>query len=859
MRGCLIRRVSQAMGVIWLWLLSAGPLAAPGDTTLISGHGPGLESLTGAFNQGVSQVVVSEDGQYVAFSSSSPSLVEDDTNSTNDILVFDRQTLMTTRVSVGAGGAQGNSTSFHPALSADGRYVAFTSWASNLVTGDTNNASDIFVHDRDTGVTTRVSVGAGGAEGGGSIFSRESRDPALSADGRYVAFTSWASNLVTGDTNNTPDIFVHDRDTGVTTRVSVGEAGAQGSGYSDRPAISADGRYIAFSSTATNLVPGDTNATTDVFIHDRQTSTTTRVNVAETGAEANASGYQPAISADGRYVAFISAANNLVLGDTNDSEDIFIRDRQTSTMARVNVSETGAQANGRSSQFGISADGRYVAFDSHATDLVGSDSSSGIDVYVHDRQTSTTTRASGSAGGLDSFLLTNGEQVGVGPISISSDGQLVVFTSNATNLLVGDFNETYDAFLYDRQAGVVTGLGFITAERSSRTASKDSYDSTLSSNGRFVAFTSQATNLVPGETNGVEHVFVFDRALGSTVRVSVSSTGEQGNSTDPFFGDPTGSSAPSISDDGLSVAFQSVSTNLVEEDTNEATDIFVHDLQTSTTTRVSVGEAGVQANSHSDSPAISADGRYIAFSSYAANLVPGDTNDTTDVFIHDRQTSTTTRVSVGEAGAQANYASNQPAISAGGRYVAFISDANNLVPGDTNDTTDVFIYDRLTSTTTRVNVGEAGAQANYYSDALAVSGDGRFVAFDSVANNLVSNDTGFVKDVFVHDRQTSTTTRVSVGEAGTQGNADSYEPEISDDGRYIAFISNATNLVVGATSSAPNVFIHDRQLSTTTLVNVGEAGVPGNQGGYGPSISSGGRYVSFDSASTNLVRVVFPP
>src|SRR3990170_4042101 len=242
----------------------------------------------------------------------------------------------TTRVSVASDGSQGNSYSAAPSISADGRYVAFTSDASNLVSGDTNNfcygnfadvsthdppprtimtptppppgytnCADVFVHDRQTGVTQRVSVASDGSQG-----NKGSGSPSISADGRYVAFASYASNLVSGDTNDWDDIFVHDRQTGSTQRVSVASDGSQGNRDSYCSSISADGRYVAFDSYASNLVSGDTNSSWDIFVHDRQTGSTQRVSVASDSSQGNDGSDWPSISADGRYVAFGSSASN---------------------------------------------------------------------------------------------------------------------------------------------------------------------------------------------------------------------------------------------------------------------------------------------------------------------------------------------------------------------------------------------------------------------------------------------------------------------------------------------------------------------------------------------------------------------
>ncbi len=305
----------------------------------------------------------------------------------------------TTRVSIGPGGVQGNADTYEltpSAISADGRWVVFASFASNLVVADTNGLSDVFVHDRQTGTTSRVSVGPNGAEGNG-----ESRGAAISADGRWVAFLSVASNLVAGDTNATTDIFVHDRQAAVTTRVSVGPGSAQANDSSGDygPSISADGRWVTFDSRAGNLVPGDTNNAIDVFVHDQQTGTTTLASVGIGGAPGGGDSWGGAISAGGRWVAFSSTANNLVPGDTNFAADAFVFDRETGTTTRVSEGTGGTQGDGPALFPKVSADGRWVVFSSNASNLVTGDTNGVADVFLHDRQTATTARVSVGPGG----------------------------------------------------------------------------------------------------------------------------------------------------------------------------------------------------------------------------------------------------------------------------------------------------------------------------------------------------------------------------------------------------------------------------------------------------------------------------
>jgi Tol biopolymer transport system component len=260
----------------------------------------------------------------VAFESQADNLVAGDGNGTADVFVHDRQTGTTTRVSLHTDGTEGNGESHSPSISGDGRYIAYESFADNLVAGDGNSFWDIFVHDLQTGITTRVSLHSDGTtEGDGPSF-----DPSISSDGRYVAFESDADNLVVSDNGLYYDVYVHDRQTGTTTRVSKDLAGIQGNGHSYSPSISADGRYVAFESFANNLVVGDGNVTADVFVHDRQTGATTRVSVDLDGVEGNGNSNNPSISADGSFVTFQSDADNLVAGDTNIAPDIFVDDLQ---------------------------------------------------------------------------------------------------------------------------------------------------------------------------------------------------------------------------------------------------------------------------------------------------------------------------------------------------------------------------------------------------------------------------------------------------------------------------------------------------------------------------------------------------
>lgn len=335
--------------------------------------------------------------------------------------------------------------------------------------------------------------------------------------------------------------------------------------------------------------------------------------------------------------------------------------------------------------------------------------------------------------------------------------------------------------------------------------------SSVSADGRYVAFRSAADNLVPDDINDAHDIFIHDTVTGDTSRVSVASDGTQGNGS---------SESPSISADGRYVTFTSNASNLLEEDSNDSRDIFIHDRVTGETERVSVSSEGTQANDFSLLPKISADGRFVTFVSYATNLVEGDTNGWRDIFLRDLETGRTTRVSVASDGQQGDFSSYWPSLSSDGRYVAFYSRSSNLVADDMNASGDIFIHDTADGSTTRVSLSSDGAQANSNSDHPEISADGRFVAFRSSADNLVPDDTNGFLDIFVHDTETGLTTRVSVSSDGTQGNGDSLFSSISTDGRFVAFDSRADNLVVGDSNEDTDVFLHDRMRNAETAYSI---------------------------------------
>ncbi|QDU69660.1 TolB family protein [Engelhardtia mirabilis] len=402
-------------------------------------------------------------------------------------------------------------------------------------------------------------------------------------------------------------------------------------------------------------------------------SVTELISVDAGSGPSNFSSWTPAISGDGSIVVYLSGASDLVAGDTNGVDDIFVHDRGTGITKRASVSSSGAQANGKSSRCTISRDGRYVAFESAATNLVDDDTNGDPDVFRHDLVTGATIMLSRNLGGEIA-------DQGASWVALDADGSVATFSTLSTNFAPADPTGR-DIYVRDFGAGT---LERITIGLGGQQVDNNCYDPVLSDDGRFVAFTSQASNLVPGDTNGSPDVFVFDRVLGTLERVSVGPLGQQAASD---------SQGPSISADGRFVAFQSRASVGFTGDTNGAFDVFLRDRLAGTTIRVSTALDGDAGSGISHDPSISADGRFVAFGSWAKDLVVGDVGGFYDVFVFDRQNGVNTRRSPAQSGSEANNHSKTPALSADGRTVVFESVATNLAGPDTNGWQDIYLHE----------------------------------------------------------------------------------------------------------------------------------------------------------------------
>jgi Tol biopolymer transport system component len=390
----------------------------------------------------IDRPAISADGRYVAFASAADNLVEGDTAGWIDIFVRDQLTRRTVRVNVAPTGAQADGASFAPSISADGRYVAYDSYATNLAPADDNGAADVFLHDSLTATTRLVSTGrTGGAAAG------DSTTPSVSANGRYVAYDSTAADLVAGDTNGFGDVFVWDAVRGVTVRASVGTAGdgtsVQGDAGSGFASLSADGSRVAFTSAAENLAGGDTNGAHDIYVRDLTSGVTELVSLAVDGKQGNANADAPALSAAGTHVAFEAAAR-LSPQDRDRSIDVYVRDLLAGTTTLVSGATTPTPAGTqRGISYGpaISANGRYVSFTSFADDLVPADRNRFQEAYLRDMLTGTVSRIAVNRDGVPGTAASYGT-------ALSPDGAHLAFCSAAPNLVAGDSNNAHDAFVW---------------------------------------------------------------------------------------------------------------------------------------------------------------------------------------------------------------------------------------------------------------------------------------------------------------------------------------------------------------------------------------------------------------------------
>jgi Tol biopolymer transport system component len=880
-KGRLIR---AGLCITIFFCLAADALRAA-QVEMLSRADPPSDTASGPGGGVPEEVALSADGRYIAFTSWAVNLVpgQNDTNQMADVFLHDRVAGTTILVSrrIGPTNGTANGNSDQPSISADGRWIAFVSTAFNLATGhDTIHSEDVFLFDRDTLTVSRVSPwnGVGPAS---SVLG--SRSPVISADGSWIAFVSERTDLVPGqdDGNSAPDLFLHDRAGGTTLLVSraAGTTVTTADSTAEVPSLSADGRYVAFSSLATNLVAGqiDNNGLRDDFLFDRVTGTATLLSRSDASPlTAVAGSYAPRISADGAYVTFASVGTGLVPGqtDANGTWDVFLYERASGAMTLVSHNSASLTTTGNgwvdlSQSPQISDDGRYVSFLSGATDAVSgqTDTNGSPDVFLFDRVGGGLTLASHAA----AAATTAGNEP-VYWFAMSGDGAWITYYGRATDLVSGqsDANDTHDVFLFDRGAGTNRLLSSA-AGSATQAADGASLFPTLSADGGVVTFFTAAGDLVAGvdDLNGLYDLALYDRSAGTNAFLTVHAPGMAS-------GSPSGYSfMPSVSADGRYVAFATNALNLIPgvTDDNHTTDVYLVDRVLGTTTLVSHCAAPATTGNHSSVlPVVSADGNYVAFLSSATDLVPGqvDTPGTLDVFLYDRVAGVTTLVSHA-AGSPTTAGNGQcgfgslPALSADGRWVAFACIANNLVASavDPELTLDIFLFDRVTGETVLVShaAGSPTAAGDAPSRSPVISADGSRIAFSSIATDLVSgSDLNGGWDVFLYQRSTGAVSLVSRSAASptTTGNGWSEEPDLSADGRFVAFPSLATNLLPGQVESGgltEDLFVFDTLTGTMALASRGAAGAGVASGAdlEAFDLSADGRYVAFSSKGSDLV------
>lgn len=386
--------------------------------------------------------------------------------------------------------------------------------------------------------------------------------------------------------------------------ISISSASVKGSASSTQQSVSADGRYVVFRSASSNLVSGDTNGSSDVFLRDRSTGTTSLVSVSSNGTQANYGGDSPSISYDGRYVVFTTNATNLDTSDTYPGADIYLRDIINGTTTLISKVANNPDNNAVIGK--ISADGRFVVYQSKNPNTIYQD------IYVADLNDNSITLVSKDANN------NNGNNSSEAP-SISCDGGIIAFSSRATNFVSGDTNNSADVFTVERIGGNIISNLSIGGNNHSVAGT-----SAVSCDGNYITFQSDATNLVSGDTNSSKDVFRYSRVNKQTELISKSTSSALGNGN---------SVEASISGDGRYIAYSSGSTNLVASDTNGTEDIFIRDTKTGTTELLSQNSTGTYGNFGSYAPVISADGKYAVYYTAATNLVSGDTDNTADILI----------------------------------------------------------------------------------------------------------------------------------------------------------------------------------------------------------------------------------
>lgn len=705
--------------------------------------------------------------------------------------------------------------SFPSGISSDGRFVLFTSRADNLVPNDSNGSgADIFLRDRSDRKTILVSGSARRSGNGDSCCA------AISPDGRWVVFESIADDLLTlnspgsppppADINRDTDIFLWELSSGKITLVSLNVPGtASANARSSTPSMSHDGRFVAFESPATNLAGNvvDTNLVNDIFVRDMQLGITTLLSRAALGSRSARSGSSPLISPNGRWIAFTSPAPDLAAGAAPESlPDLYLHDRLAGTNASVSAKAAPFKAQ---LSFGRSVSSRPVFAGDFLFFFYGDILSSRQAIVRWNLNT-------------DSVDLIQTLSSGMTDTSLPRlSGSLLGASENGSQFIYSDMARTETGLL----TSILVSTRFPALERSMATANwmnqslpnGPSRSPVISASGSHAAFLSHATDLVTNQISALPQLYLHNLDTKRTELVTAPLVGPATHPTDAPF--------PFFDHIGRFLLFGSTAPGLVPGDQNNASDVFVRDTASGLTELISERSSAIPmstslGSSSAGANALSEDSRWLVFTSQARDTAPNDSNFQPDVFVRDLLAGGTRLISANSLGTgSGNGPSRDPVLSRNGRFVAFVSTASDLAQNDSNRSDDVLLRDLQTSRTFLVSASSSSAAGN--SRAPTLSADGQFVAFQSSATNLVSNDSNLQPDIFLYDLSQERCSLVSVNSTGqSAANGPSESPLITPDGRKVLFQSRASNLTSPSSGGIGyRLYLRDLDAKTTQLIS----------------------------------------
>ena len=796
---------------------------------------PGFFGIYGALPSGTTGCSLSDSATRVAFSTDAFNLFEDDLNRASDVVVHDLVSGRLFPVSVTSSGQLADGASRRPAINGDGRYVLFESDAANLGGSGTPR---IYRHDLQTEQTVLISLDPGGLP-----LTTTSNAQDLSDDGNLALFTSDSQ------------VWLRDVTLGQTELLSIGVDGLPADTFATDARIAGQGGFVVFESAATNLVAADANGQRDVFVFDRGLAALDRI-VGLAGAEPDGASTDPQISADGRWIVFSSTASNLVPGDTEGVTDVFLHERPSGATIRLSQDDFGVGGNGFSQRPQISADGRFVVFESRATNLAPGLSGDVTRLFLYDRVLERLDRIAADGFSPSSpCIASDGDEVAIG--YVVREHPLLPPGSTPSQVLVERMTRPNRATA-PRSLPAPAGAGPIDVEVASRrvpplpvdVANGPSDTPIASINGEYLAFRTSAENLV-GQVGFRNQIVRLDLGSGQIAPVSITLDGSFDATWLP--------ANPSISGNGNRVAFNSRSSLLVGSDGNDTDDVFVRDLQLGQTRRVSVDSGGAEANAGSIRPQISANGNSIAFESTATNLVPGDNNARRDVFVHDLDSGLTERVSISTAGAEADRDSDFPSISADGRLIVFESRGSLLDDPTTITSSQIWLRDRQFGTTELVSAAPDGTPGDGSSSNAKLSAGGRWIVFESSAGNLDPAFPGFDSAaIYLHDRQLGTTRLISLDENQQPFTGSLLgELQFAAGGQAVIFLRQDAG---GMPNAAPRgtqpaeVFLHRIDLQQTLRIDPRTVdGLPPDEPVLSAALNVNGRLVYLVSEAGNLV------